>query len=64
MATPSGRSRLLDCAPAQVGPCRKCAEPCHRYGNGGSPLCAVCQAEFDAWVETEKARQRGGGSGA
>jgi len=27
-----------------TGPCTRCGEPCHRYGDGGSPLCPACQA--------------------
>ncbi|RSN55602.1 hypothetical protein DMH12_15400 [Streptomyces sp. WAC 04229] len=30
------------CAPSQVGPCRSCQHPCHRYGLGGNPLCVLC----------------------
>jgi len=26
------------------GPCTRCGQPCHRYGDGGSPLCEACQA--------------------
>ncbi|NUQ95854.1 MAG: hypothetical protein HOY79_04595 [Streptomyces sp.] len=31
-----------ECPPALVGPCQGCQQPCHRYGMGGNPLCAVC----------------------
>lgn len=27
---------------AQIGPCMRCRQPHHRYGDGGSPLCATC----------------------
>lgn len=33
----------LGCAPDQVGPCARCHELTHRYGNGGSPLCRTCR---------------------
>jgi 5S rRNA maturation endonuclease (ribonuclease M5) len=29
---------------SETGPCRRCGQPCHRYGDGGSPLCEPCRA--------------------
>lgn len=26
----------------ETGRCARCRRPCHRYGNGGNPLCASC----------------------
>jgi hypothetical protein len=26
-----------------LGPCTRCGQPCHRYGDGGRPLCATCR---------------------
>jgi len=37
-----------DCAPAYVGPCQGCQQPCHRYGPGGNPLCIICKRELEA----------------
>lgn len=36
------------CAPAYVGPCQGCQEPCHRYGPGGCPLCVLCLDAVEA----------------
>jgi hypothetical protein len=30
--------------PSQTGPCIRCRKPCHRYGDGGAPLCTACQS--------------------
>ena len=30
--------------PNLIGPCTRCARPCHRYGEGGNPLCSKCRA--------------------
>lgn len=38
-----------ECAPAQVGLCAKCQQPCHRYGHGGNPLCVLCRKELEEW---------------
>lgn len=32
----------------EQGPCADCREPTHRYGDGGRPLCAGCEAELAA----------------
>ncbi len=29
----------------ETGPCRRCGQPCHRYGEGGQPLCAACRQD-------------------
>lgn len=29
--------------PRKIGPCTRCAKPCHRYGEGGNPLCPECR---------------------
>lgn len=28
----------------ELGRCARCGQHCHRYGDGGGPLCAGCQA--------------------
>jgi hypothetical protein len=38
--TPGGGDR-------ETGLCTRCGQPCHRYGNAGSPLCPACQALAD-----------------
>ena len=30
-------------SPETAGRCALCGAPCHRYGDGGSPLCTTCQ---------------------
>lgn len=30
-------------SPAQAGPCTRCGRVCHRYGDGGGPLCPACR---------------------
>lgn len=29
--------------PGMAGPCARCETTTHRYGDGGSPLCHLCQ---------------------
>ncbi|MFF9287493.1 hypothetical protein [Streptomyces griseosporeus] len=51
MSTPPARPAppLPECAPAQIGPCANCQQPCHRYGHGASPLCVLCQQDLEEW---------------
>jgi hypothetical protein len=30
-----------------IGPCARCRQPCRRYGDSGSPLCAGCQVAMN-----------------
>ncbi len=32
---------------ADLGRCAGCDVPCHRYGDGGRPLCQTCQETLD-----------------
>jgi hypothetical protein len=44
---PRGDDRAVvadDIGSSQPGPCTRCGEVTHRYGDGGSPLCPTCQA--------------------
>jgi hypothetical protein len=38
-----------ECASSQVGPCRGCGHPTHRYGLGGNPLCVLCTRDLEEW---------------
>lgn len=42
------RTQLLDCAPAQIGPCARCRENCCRYGIGARTLCDSCWEAVEA----------------
>ena len=49
MTTPTApRPAPPTCPSDQVGRCARCQQPCHRYGVGGNPLCALCRAEVEA----------------
>ncbi|MGW7433329.1 hypothetical protein ACWGIN_27790 [Streptomyces sp. NPDC054861] len=51
MTTPVPLPRNLPpqlCPPHLKGRCAKCQAECHRYGEGGSPLCKEHQAEVAA----------------
>ncbi|MCX4707156.1 hypothetical protein [Streptomyces sp. NBC_01373] len=51
--TPYAAAVRLGCSIEQLGYCARCQGYCHRYGQGGGPLCPPC------WEIVEQARKRG-----
>ncbi|MFI9552629.1 ATP-binding protein [Nonomuraea endophytica] len=41
---PGAGTRLLSDVPTENGPCARCGELCHRFGDGGKPWCRNCQS--------------------
>ncbi|GAA2034630.1 hypothetical protein GCM10009839_38950 [Catenulispora yoronensis] len=43
VSAPAQTSEAFPWPADETGRCATCQRPCHRYGNGGGPLCAGCR---------------------